>query len=249
VTLSIEAAGITHRGTVREGNEDCIAVGFWSSQETMEAARRFDHDLAEPFVCIVADGMGGQAGGEHASRIVATHLAKRLTLQGPSAITATTRAVNTELYTEVREKPELAGMGSTAVGLVSDGRTVALFNVGDSRAYRVGEGRLVQLSVDDSMSPNWKPGMGMDRNNKLLQSFGGRTIFSDIQPNTHREPCEAGNTYLLCCDGLYETLLEEEMAALVGPDLVASAEALLKAALEKKARDNVTVALIRVKEG
>lgn len=156
--------------------------------------------------------------------------------------------MNTELYAEVREKPDLAGMGSTAVGLVAHGRAVALFNVGDSRAYRVGEGRLVQLSVDDSMSPNWKPGTGVERNNKLLQSFGGRTVFSDIQPNVHREPLEAGSTYLLCCDGLYETLLEEEMAALVGEDLVASAQALLQAALEKKARDNVTVALVRVKD-
>ena len=248
MTLGIEAAGITHRGTVREGNEDCLAVGFWSSQETMQAARHFVHDLAEPFVCVVADGMGGQAGGEHASRLVATNLAKRLTLQGPSAVSATSRAVNTELYTVVREHPERAGMGSTAVGLVADGRTVAIFNVGDSRAYRVGDGKLVQLSVDDSMSPNWKPGMGVERNNKLMQSFGGRTVFSDIQPNMHREPLEAGSTYLLCCDGLYETLLEEEMAALVGADLQASAEALLKAALDKQARDNVTVALVRVTE-
>ncbi len=55
-----------------------------------------------------------------------------------------------------------------------------------------------------------------------------------------------GSTYLLCCDGLYETLTEEQMAALIGADLKASAEALLRAALEKKARDNVTVALLRI---
>ena len=248
MTLSIEAAGVTHRGTVRENNEDCLAIGFWSTQDTMDAARRFEHPLAEPFVCVVADGMGGQAGGEHASRLVATNLARRLTLLGPSAVSATARAVNTELYAAVRENPDRAGMGSTAVGLVADGRAVAVFNVGDSRAYRVGANGLVQLSVDDSMSPNWKPGMGLERNNKLLQSFGGRTVFSDIQPNVHREPCEAGSTYLLCCDGLYETLLEEEMAKLVGADLQASAEALLRTALDKKARDNVTVALVRVKE-
>ena len=48
------------------------------------------------------------------------------------------------------------------------------------------------------------------------------------------EPCVAGATYLLCCDGLYETLAEEEMAALIGQDLQASAEALLRATLEKK---------------
>ena len=249
MTLSIEAAGVTHRGTVREGNEDCIAVGFWSSQETMESARRFEHALTEPFVCVVADGMGGQAGGEFASRLVASNLARRLTLQGPSAVTPATRAVNTELYAQVREHPERSGMGSTAVGVAADARIIAIFNVGDSRAYRVGDGKLVQLSVDDSMSPNWKSGQGVVRNHKLLQSFGGRTVFSDIQPNVHREPCEAGSTYLLCCDGLYETLTEEEMAALVGPDLQVSAEALLRSALEKKARDNVTVALVRVKEG
>ena len=56
----------------------------------------------------------------------------------------------------------------------------------------------------------------------------------------------AGTTYLLCCDGLYETLPEETMAALIGPDLKASAEALLREALAQKARDNVTVALIRI---
>ncbi|HVJ12626.1 MAG TPA: hypothetical protein VNC62_13740, partial [Burkholderiales bacterium] len=61
-------------------------------------------------------------------------------------------------------------------------------------------------------------------------------------------PCVAGSTYLLCCDGLYETLTEAQMAAQIGADLQASAEALLRAALEKKARDNVTVALVRVAE-
>ena len=60
------------------------------------------------------------------------------------------------------------------------------------------------------------------------------------------EACEPGATYLICCDGLYEALTEEEMAALVGEDLRASAEALLHAALEKEARDNVTVALVRI---
>jgi protein phosphatase len=248
MALSIEAAGITHKGTVREGNEDCLAIGFWVQQDPMEIARRVEHPLAEPFVCVVADGMGGHNNGEHASMLVAKNLARRLSVQGPPAVTAAVRTVNAELYQHVREHPERAGMGSTAVGLSADERSVAIFNVGDSRAYRVGEGKLVQLSVDDSMSPNWKPGQGGERNTKLLQCFGGRAAFSDIQPNMHREPLAAGNTYLLCCDGLYETLLEEEMAALVGEDLQASCEALLRTALEKKARDNVTVALIRVRD-
>ena len=80
----------------------------------------------------------------------------------------------------------------------------------------------------------------------LLQCFGGRPKFTDIEPHLHVEPCVAGATYLLCCDGLYETVAEERIAALVGADLQASAEALLQSALEHKARDNVTVALVRI---
>jgi len=248
MSLHLEAAGITHRGTVRENNEDCIAIGFWVSQETLESAHRFDHVLDEPFACIVADGMGGHNDGERASLLVARSLARRLATQGPGSVAAAVRAVNAELYAQLREQPELAGMGSTAVGLAAHRRQLAIFNVGDSRAYKLTPGGLQQLSVDDTLTRNWKAGSGMERSTKLLQCFGGRSTFTDIEANVVVEPCSPGSTYLLCCDGLYETLAEPDIAALIGEDLQASAEALLRAALEKKARDNVTVALVRIAE-
>ncbi len=138
-------------------------------------------------------------------------------------------------------------MGSTAVGLAAHQRQLAIFNVGDSRAYKLTQSGLAQLSVDDSLTQNWKPGSG-ERSTKLLQCFGGRSTFTDVEPHVLVEPCVPGSTYLLCGDGLYETLPEADMAALIGKDLQASAEALLRAALEKKARDNVTVALVRIVE-
>src|SRR5258708_1951620 len=104
MTLHLEAAGITHRGTVRENNEDCLAIGFWVSQETLEAARRFEHALAEPFACIVADGMGGHNDGERASLLVARSLARRLATVGPGNVAASVRAVNAELYAQLREQ-------------------------------------------------------------------------------------------------------------------------------------------------
>jgi serine/threonine protein phosphatase PrpC len=248
MTLRIEAAGITHPGAIRAGNEDCIAIGVWVSQETLESARGFEHALDLPFACVVADGMGGHNDGEQASLLVARSLARRLIVTGPSKIEMSVRAVNAELFAHVRENPALAGMGSTAVGLTAHGTRLAIFNVGDSRAYKLGERGLMQLSVDDSLVQNWKPGSGVERNSKLLQCFGGRETFADIQPHLHVEPCVPGSTYLFCCDGLYETLAEEQMAALIGADLQASAEALLRAALDKQARDNVTIALVRVAE-
>lgn len=244
--MILKAAGITHRGTVRDNNEDCIAIGFWVSQETLDAARAFEHDLEQPFACIVADGMGGHNDGEKASLLVARSLARRLAVSGISGIAGAVRAVNAELFAQLRADPALAGMGSTAVGFAAHRTELALFNVGDSRSYKLAEGRLVQISVDDSMQPNWKAGSGVERSTKLLQCFGGRTTFTDVQPHVRTEASAPGATYLLCCDGLYETLTEEEMAALIGEDLQASAEALLRSALEKKARDNVTLALIRM---
>ena len=246
MNLHVQAAGMTHRGTVRENNEDCIAIGYWTSQETMESARSFRHELDLPFACIVADGMGGHNDGEQASLLVARSLARRLPAFGSDKIVASVRAVNAELYAHVGENPQLAGMGSTAVGLAVHDKGLAIFNVGDSRAYKVVNRGLAQLSVDDSFVQNWKPGAAFARSTVLTQCFGGRTTFTDIEPHLHVEPCVPGSTYLLCCDGLYETLAEEQIAALIGNDLQASVEALLRAALDLRAKDNVTIAVVRI---
>jgi serine/threonine protein phosphatase PrpC len=191
--------------------------------------------------------MGGHNDGERASLLIARSLARRLPAMGAEKIAEAVRAVNAELYAHVGENPELAGMGSTAVGLAVHGASLAIFNVGDSRAYKVADGKLVQLSIDDSLVQNWQPGSGF-RSGMLTQCFGGRPTFTDVEPHVHGEPCVPGATYLLCCDGLYETLPEERMANLIGADLQGSAEALLRAALALKARDNVTIALVRIAE-
>ena len=105
---------------------------------------------------------------------------------------------------------------------------------------------LAQLSTDDSFSTESKSGGEAERSTKLLQCYGGRPTFTDIEPHQHKEPCVAGSTYLRCSDGWYETLAEEPMRSLIGTDLVASCEALMTAALEANARDNTTVALVRI---
>src|SRR5688572_2395757 len=171
MSLLLRAAGITHRGAVRENNEDCIAIGFWVSQETMESARHFEQPLDEPFASVVADGMGGHNDGERASLLVGRSLARRLIAGGPDGIRAAARAVNAELFAQLRIQPELAGMGSTAVGFAAHRGRLAVFNVGDSRAYKLGEKGLMQLSVDDSALPNWKAGSGAERSTLLLQCF------------------------------------------------------------------------------
>jgi len=196
----------------------------------------------------VADGMGGHNDGERASLLVGRSLARRFSVTGLDGVGAAVRAVNAELFAQLHENPDLAGMGSTAVGLIAQDAKLAVFNVGDSRPSPVTSTAAPRRGMILSPQPNWKAGSGVERSTKLLQCFGGRSTFTDIEPHVRFEPCVPGTTYLLCCDGLYETLTEEEIAALIGENLQASAEALLQAALERKARDNVTVALVRIAE-
>src|SRR5258706_14527271 len=117
MTFRIEGPAHTHRGPGRSTNQDCSAVVFWMSQDTMAAARGFEQELDLPFACIVCDGMGGHNDGERASLLVTKSLVRRIVTLGLAGITSSVRAVNAELFALGREQPELAGMGSTAVGL------------------------------------------------------------------------------------------------------------------------------------
>ena len=75
--VQLRAAALTHQGAVRPSNEDTIAVGGWITSEPMTAPLVLEHEIAGPLICLVADGMGGHAAGEIASRTVAEHLARR----------------------------------------------------------------------------------------------------------------------------------------------------------------------------
>lgn len=244
--LRVEAAALTHRGAVRAVNEDCLALGSWVAQEDMSEARVFSQALDAPFVCVVADGMGGHPAGDLASRLAAECLAKMLAEAPPERIAATLRQVNTRFYAVMERFPGCTGMGTVVAGLVVRPGGVAVFNVGDSRAYRVAGATLVQLSVDDSAEAEYEPGACTRRSGMVTQSLGGAWELVDIEPHLHLEPCRPGSTYLLCSDGLYDALAPQEIAARIGADLAASANSLLASAIEASARDNVSLALVRI---
>jgi serine/threonine protein phosphatase PrpC len=244
--LCVEAAALTHRGAVRARNEDCLAVDGWIAQEDMLAARVISQALDAPFVCIVADGMGGHPAGDVASRLAAECLAKMLAEVPQERIGAALRQINTQFYAVMQRFPQCSGMGTVVSGLVARPQGVAVFNVGDSRAYRIADGRLEQLSVDDSADADWETGGFVRRSGMVTQSLGGAWEYMDIEPHLRVEPCRPGSTYLLCSDGLYDALAPEEIAALIGPDLAASANSLFEAAMAARARDNVSLALVRI---
>lgn len=213
----------------------------------MDAPRLFEQPLEPGFFALVADGMGGHAAGDVASRYATDHLAKLL----PGAnrqddIGFAVRQVNVGLCAEMCREPRWLGMGTAVAGLMALRGGIAMFNVGDVRIYRIKKGELVQLTVDDSLDATWEPGSWMPRSGTLTQCLGGISGFLDIAPHLYREPCRAGSTYLLCSDGLYESLRAEEMAALIGPDLVRSAQALFDVAMAAASSDNVSIILVRL---
>lgn len=222
-------------------------MGGWRAQAGMQAPRLFEQPIEPEFVALVADGMGGHAAGDVASQYITKRLAELL----PEAATEeeiafAVRRVNTGLFAEMCREPRWAAMGSAVAGLVARSDGVIVFNVGDVRIYRLTGRRLVQLTVDDALDFAWQHGSLLPRSGVLTQCLGGVSGFSDIAPHVYREACGAGATYLLCSDGLYEALAAEEMAALIGPDLVRSTQALFDAAMAAVSTDNVSIILVRL---
>jgi PPM family protein phosphatase len=230
--MRAQITAVTHRGLVRDHNEDCLGWDGWALNGETTKPVSVVLDVVEPIVVVVCDGMGGHAGGETASRLATT------LLTGPAEFSHTEDAVRillqrtSDLINQTAEQqPHLGGMGCTVVGLVLQPDADALvFNVGDSRCYRV-EGRyLAQLSTDHK-----HPDSGA-----LTQALGGGRRLV-LTPDFFTCPLPADPGLILSTDGLdnYTSFSDVEARALrAGHGLVTDLRDL---ALAGGGGDNVTV--------
>ena len=199
----IEVNAFTHQGRLRADNEDSITVAGWVSDVEMSGPRRSRHELAEPLLVAVADGMGGHTAGEVASRYAIKRLAGEAFAGGGVDVAATLAAINAELYQTMAAAPSFLGMGTTVVGLLLTAGRACWFNVGDSRLYRLHQGRLDQLSIDDV-----PPGA---RSGTITQSLGGAPAFVPIAPHIGVEDLALPSRWLLCSDGLSDMLSDADI--------------------------------------
>jgi protein phosphatase len=217
-------------GLVRGNNEDSVYAG--------------------PRLLAIADGMGGHAAGEVASKIVIATMEPLDDDHVPGDLLAALRAAvleaNQRIADAVGQNRELDGMGTTLTALRFAGSQVALVHVGDSRAYLLRGGVLSQITHDDTYvqylvdSGKLTADEAKDhpRKSVILRALRG----AEVEPDVAIREAQAGDRYLLCSDGLSDVVSIETMhEALQIPDPQESADRLVELALRSGGPDNVTV--------
>jgi serine/threonine protein phosphatase PrpC len=244
--LHIAATALTHRGRVRESNEDSVVVAGWVSELEMSAPRRSRHALTETLLFAVADGLGGHACGEIASRSTVKRLGAAKVSAETDCIAALLGEINADLYAAMRRDRSLLGMGTTVAGLVLSAGHALWFNVGDSRIYRERGGRIEQLSIDD-VPPGPRSGI-------ITQTLGGGVSFVPVAPHIGVERLsEPGSLprarWLLCSDGLTDMLDDAEIERALAASDEEAVGALFAAAIAAGGHDNISIVLVSASGG
>jgi len=250
----IEAFGKTDVGRRRKLNEDNLLL---------------DRDTDLYAVC---DGMGGHNAGEVASKMaietlhafVAKSQGEEKDITWPyglepnlsfeaNRLKTAIKLANKRIFKAADNRDDYTGMGTTLVAaLVNDG-TLTVGNAGDSRCYLVRDGKLTQLTRDDSwVSAAWAEGIlssdEIDRHplrNVITKAVGAK---DNIELDTFEHKLAAGDVVLLCSDGLHGMITNEQILGLLHPfpgSLEQAAGALVDAANEAGGKDNVSVVLLK----
>jgi len=217
--------------------------------------RRVNEDsyLILPPLYAVADGMGGHGSGDVASALAIDALTScvRLLPLSEDAVLATLYEANRAIVDATVERGEADGMGTTVTGLAlietSGGGHMMVFNIGDSRVYRLADGRLDQITVDHSEAQELVVAGHLTRDEARTyprRNIVTRALGSDPPPTPDHWllPAIAGDRYLLCSDGLFSELPDDQILSLLkAGEPQHAADTLVAAANDAGGRDNITV--------
>jgi protein phosphatase len=254
--MKISSEALSDVGRKRKGNEDALAVD------------------EEQKLYVVADGMGGHAAGEVASRIAVESIEEFVTLtSGNQEITwpfgldetisydgnrlkTAIRHANRKVLEATRESAELEGMATTVAAVLVEDDIANLAHVGDSRIYLWSGGEMTLLTSDHSwvneqiqtgvISP--EQARGHPLRNVVTRALGGR---ADLLVDIQSRKMESGDVLLVCSDGLTTMMADDEIAgslAQSGGDIVKAARALVDESNERGGEDNITVVLMKFEE-
>jgi protein phosphatase len=242
---------LSEPGPYREHNEDFVAARVLTTP---------DDSWDRGPMLVLADGMGGHAAGEVASRlageVVVDHYAGG-SGGPPQLLRNATRAANLAVL-EASSEPGRRGMGTTMLAMALAGREATLAHVGDSRAYLARGETCTQLTNDHSrvgemlrmhmITP--EQAANHPARSQLTRSLGSDPL---VQVDLVRQPIERHDTFVLCTDGLWDVIARPEIAE-VGQDLAArrlttaieAAERLVQLAVDRGSTDNVSAVVVHV---
>jgi PPM family protein phosphatase len=269
----LDVYGLTHRGKVRTTNQDHFLICSLRKQMLVHLTSLSGLDrmpvLAErlAFLAVVADGVGGSAGGETASRVaveaVTRYIAESVQCyyashgESDDAFLASLQAAAAQCHEDLlglgRDQPELEGMATTLTLWLGVWPRAYLLQVGDSRCYLLRDGELTQLSRDQTMAQELVDAGVMARAeagrtrwaHTLSSAIGGR----QTAPIVTRLEQEWGNVGLLCSDGLTRHVSDERIRDRLRGMTSARqvCEDLLQDALDDGGTDNITILVGRMK--
>ena len=234
----VEQAGRTDVGRQRTANEDSLVV--------------------QPPLFAVADGMGGAKAGEVASAVAvqAVESARDSGEPAEAQLAGIVRDANRRIYDLAVADESRRGMGTTLTLAKVHGDEVSLAHVGDSRAYRLRDGELSQLTRDHSLVAE------LERSGQITaeaaEHHPQRSIITralgpepDVEVDTYTLAGRDGDVFLICSDGLTSMISDDEVGSIVrsASTLAEAADALVRAANQSGGKDNITVILFRLGEG
>lgn len=234
----ITVRAFTDVGLRRKRNEDCVLVNGWVCQSHDGVLATTDFEPSLPFVCAVADGMGGHAGGNIASRTALTVIAENFgQWRTVDDVAATVSSAN-EHVRGYGSETELHGLGTTVAGICLTGDRIIVFNVGDSRVYSITGGQVQQLSHDDAvLDADGRP------TNVITQSLGQKR---PVQTHVTTLALLPG-VYLMCSDGVSGMLSDEDLVESVASgDLAVTAANLIRRTRNNGAEDNFSFIIVDV---
>jgi len=251
--VRVTCEAVSDVGRKRKGNEDALFLN------------------EEQGLYVVADGMGGHAAGEVASRVAVEAIAEFVSLTGGNQeitwpfglddsisyegnrLKTAVRHANSRVIEATRESTEYEGMATTVAAVLVDGNLANLAHVGDSRIYVWSSGAIAQLTRDHSwvneqietgaISP--EQARSHPLRNVVTRALGGR---ADLVVDIQSRHMAAGDMLLLCSDGLTTMVADDDIARILGEaqgDVAKAAAALVGEANERGGEDNITVVLLK----
>lgn len=258
--MNFVAAGLSDVGRQREHNEDSYCI------------------LSKHRLFVVADGMGGHRAGDIASRMATAEMSSFFDATAGSSdeasdwpieidsrlnadqnrLVSAVKVANQRIFQASVQNRAVQGMGTTVVCALftRDDRRIHIAHVGDSRAYRIRERKMTQLTRDHSLLNDYllaMPNLSDDQKSKLPTNVITRALGMQdgVAVDLYFEKAEPGDTYVLCSDGLNGMVSDDRILGIVEDhdgDIEGAAKSLVAEANQNGGEDNITVVLVRITE-